>query len=233
MKFSTCLTKITSSRSEAELRSSFMENAGELVGAKAWGLDLLDNRLQVVESDLHGLPDSFCDRYREIGRDADWMSQRMIQERVPVHNLSMQTPLMWQQSKLYQHLFQGYGIAHGMVAPLVGNSGLIGGIYFMRGDNFAPFCDADLIRISTLCQHLSVRLATLQLPWIASRSANMDCLTHREMEIVELVAQGLSNREIAIKIDISRDGVKQALKRIFRKLNVSARTEMIAKLNIR
>jgi DNA-binding CsgD family transcriptional regulator len=53
------------------------------------------------------------------------------------------------------------------------------------------------------------------------------------MEIIELVAQGLSNREIAIKINISRDGVKQALKRLFRKLNVSARTEMIAKLNIR
>ncbi|GET35353.1 LuxR family GAF modulated transcriptional regulator [Microseira wollei NIES-4236] len=61
----------------------------------------------------------------------------------------------------------------------------------------------------------------------------MDCLTNRGMEIIELVAQGLSNREIALKINISRDGVKQALKRIFRKLNVSARSEMIAKLNIR
>lgn len=70
---------------------------------------------------------------------------------------------------------------HGMMAPLVGNSGLVGGIYFMRKENFSPFCDANLIQLSTLCQHVSVRLATLRLP---STLAHVDCLTQREMEIV-------------------------------------------------
>jgi hypothetical protein len=48
MNFSTFLTRIASAQSEAALRFGFMEAAGQLVGAKAWGLDLLDDQLQVV-----------------------------------------------------------------------------------------------------------------------------------------------------------------------------------------
>jgi DNA-binding CsgD family transcriptional regulator len=55
-------------------------------------------------------------------------------------------------------------------------------------------------------------------------------LTARELEIAELVARGLTNREIAVKLWITQNSVKQALKRMFRKLGVSARAEMVAKL---
>jgi len=70
----------------------------------------------------------------------------------------------------------------------------------------------------------------LRIPTVAANLSHAAQLTKRELEIVELVAQGLSNREIGIKMGISRDSVKQALKRMFRKLDVSARAEMIAKL---
>jgi DNA-binding CsgD family transcriptional regulator len=43
---------------------------------------------------------------------------------------------------------------------------------------------------------------------------------------------GSSNREIALKLSISRDTVKHSLKQMFRKLNVSARAELVAKLRI-
>lgn len=206
-----------------------MDSAG-IVGAKAWGLDLLDSHLQVSESDLYGLPDTFLDRYRELGRDADPVSQLMIQQHIPAHNLSLQTPQAWKQSRSYQHLFRGYGIEHGMVGPLLGDGRLIGGIYFLRGSDFPPFCDSDLIRLSSLCLNLSVRFTTMRLYTLNVDSFCAACLTKRELEITELVAQGLSNREIGIRMSISRDSVKQALKRMFRKLNVSARAEMIAKL---
>ena len=55
-------------------------------------------------------------------------------------------------------------------------------------------------------------------------------LTSRELQIADLVAQGLTNAEIGTELWITQNSVKQALKRIFRKLNVSARTEMVAKL---
>lgn len=190
-------------------------------------LDLLDSRFQVIESDLWGLPDSFRDRYREVGQSADPISQRMVQQQIPVHHLSVQSLEDWHQSKLYQDVFCVYGLEHGMVAPLIGAGRLIGGIYFMRGKELPGFNDTDLIQLSPLYQHLSVRLATLRFVIAPS---SIDRLTPREVEIAELVAQGFSNREIGLKLNISRDAVKQALKRMFQKLDVSARAEMIAKL---
>lgn len=232
MKLSLFIEKVATVQSESELRSRFMDSAGRLVRAKAWGLDLLDSHLQVIESELYGLPDTFRDRYRELGRDADRTSQLMIQQHIPAHNLSAQTTLAWRQSKIYQHLFRYYEIEHGMVGPLVGNGRLIGGIYFVRGNDSPPFWDSDIIHLSSLCMHLSVCFAKLRIPVLAANSSWAACLTKRELEIAELVAQGLSNREISIKLGISRDGVKQALKRMFCKLDVSARAEMVARLKV-
>jgi DNA-binding CsgD family transcriptional regulator len=53
-------------------------------------------------------------------------------------------------------------------------------------------------------------------------------LSAREQEIVELVARGLTNREIAELASISRNTVKQHLKRVFRKAGVASRTELAA-----
>ncbi len=50
------------------------------------------------------------------------------------------------------------------------------------------------------------------------------------MQIANLVAKGLTNAEIGAELWITHNSVKQALKRMFRKLGVSARTEMVAKL---
>lgn len=204
-----------------------MDGAGKLVGATAWGLDLLDRRFQVIESECCGLPETFRDRYQAFGRNADPLSQRMIEQQIPVHNLSVQSLEEWIQSQLYQDVFRRYGIENGMIAPLIGNNRLIGGVYFMRGEDFLAFSDTDLIQLSTLCQHLSVRFAMLRLP---NNPSLVNCLTPRELDVAELVAQGFSNREIALKLNVSRDAIKQVLKRLFRKLDVSARAAMAARL---
>lgn len=58
----------------------------------------------------------------------------------------------------------------------------------------------------------------------------LKCLTLREIQIVNLVARGMTNSEIGAELWITQNSVKQALKRIFRKLRVSSRTEMVVKL---
>lgn len=52
-------------------------------------------------------------------------------------------------------------------------------------------------------------------------------LTIRELEILRLAARGMSNRDIALKLNISLRTVKGYLVDIFTKLNVSSRTEAI------
>jgi DNA-binding CsgD family transcriptional regulator len=50
-------------------------------------------------------------------------------------------------------------------------------------------------------------------------------LTKRELQIAELVAQGLTNAAIAIKLWITHNFVKGALKRMFGKLEVASHFE--------
>lgn len=56
-------------------------------------------------------------------------------------------------------------------------------------------------------------------------------LTNREVEMLSLVLQGASNREIANKSSISERTVKTHLYRVYRKLKVKSRTKAIALLS--
>lgn len=50
-------------------------------------------------------------------------------------------------------------------------------------------------------------------------------LTRREEEILELLSQGFTNKEIAQRVSLSYDTVRWHLKEIYRKLHVRSRTE--------
>ncbi|MFI8413688.1 LuxR C-terminal-related transcriptional regulator [Paeniglutamicibacter gangotriensis] len=66
-----------------------------------------------------------------------------------------------------------------------------------------------------------------QEPWgIVAQSLGESELTERENEIVELVRQGLSNREIARTLTVSQRTVEGHLYRIFAKLGISQRSEL-------
>ena len=53
-------------------------------------------------------------------------------------------------------------------------------------------------------------------------------LTHREREILALLADGLGNKQIAARLGISTNTVKTQLELLFEKLDVSSRTEAVA-----
>lgn len=52
-------------------------------------------------------------------------------------------------------------------------------------------------------------------------------ITPREMEILEAIAEGLSNREIAAKLFVSENTVKTHSSRLFEKLNARRRTQAV------
>ena len=52
-------------------------------------------------------------------------------------------------------------------------------------------------------------------------------VTPRELEILQLIAQGLSNREISEKLFVSENTVKTHSARIFTKLNARRRTQAV------
>jgi DNA-binding NarL/FixJ family response regulator len=62
-----------------------------------------------------------------------------------------------------------------------------------------------------------------------SKSLNAEGLTARELEILELLSEGLSNKGIAQRLNISVATVRNHLDHTFKKLHVRSRTEAAAK----
>ena len=58
----------------------------------------------------------------------------------------------------------------------------------------------------------------------SARPAVFDALTPREFEIVELMTQRLSNREIAERLYLSEGSVKQYVNQIYSKLHIEGDT---------
>jgi RNA polymerase sigma factor (sigma-70 family) len=60
-------------------------------------------------------------------------------------------------------------------------------------------------------------------------ASELDLLTDREREVLELLAQGMTNKEIAEKLVITTNTVKRHLKAVFEKLDVHTRSAAAAK----
>ncbi|GIK71720.1 MAG: hypothetical protein BroJett021_07080 [Chloroflexota bacterium] len=67
------------------------------------------------------------------------------------------------------------------------------------------------------------------LPLAPRPSPLVDPLSPRELEILQLIADGLSNQEIGARLYLALDTVKGHNRRIFEKLQVQRRTEAVAK----
>jgi DNA-binding CsgD family transcriptional regulator len=71
-------------------------------------------------------------------------------------------------------------------------------------------------------------LVTSAEPFLVNQSRVRDLgITKRELEILELIAQGLSNREIAEKLFVSENTVKTHSSRLLDKLNAKRRTQAV------
>jgi LuxR family maltose regulon positive regulatory protein len=54
-------------------------------------------------------------------------------------------------------------------------------------------------------------------------------LSERELEVLQLIAQGLSNQEVSERLFLALDTVKGHNRKIFSKLQVQRRTEAVAR----
>ena len=75
-------------------------------------------------------------------------------------------------------------------------------------------------------EHLLSALVNLAPLQFTDKDDNQ-LLTRREGDVVRLVAEGLKNREIADKLGVAEHTIRNYLCRIFEKLGVSSRVELI------
>lgn len=131
---------------------------------------------------------------------------------------------------------------HVMAGPIIDRGQLVGAVGCTRDRSMPAFNTQNLADLSAVCLHLSVWITKVGLlRSIQSQSIRAEDvkkprlsssrLTSRELQIAELVAQGHTSAAIGTELWITENSVKQALKRMFRKLNVSSRAAMVAQLS--
>lgn len=145
----------------------------------------------------------------------------IVERHAPVHEALVTSPKVWQMICPRRDHW------HVMAGPLVSQGQLVGAMGFTREQSMPRFDAQNLADLSAICLHLSTWVATVRMQ---GQTTKRDCLTPRELEIAELVASGLTNAAIGRELWITENSVKQALKRMFRKLEVSSRAELVAQI---
>ncbi|WP_404789734.1 LuxR C-terminal-related transcriptional regulator [Altericista sp. CCNU0014] len=209
---------IAQAQAESELRQSVMAQVGKYFAATRWGLSFLDE-FPSIDAKTPGFV------RLALSLDYNPVLRYLVERHAPVHEEVILSPGVWQT------ICPRADHGHVMIGPIIHDGQLVGGIAFTRHRDISAFDTQNLADLSALCLHLSTRLAALRSQPVTLPILNCDRLTPREAQIAELVAQGLTNTEIGAALWISENTVKQALKRIFRRLDVSSRTEMVAQMS--
>ncbi len=219
------LLSLASCRDYPELRARVMDGVSAFLPSRAWAIYRLDEKLRPTDIASRNVDAAFLQRYEEIGRENDPMWAEIVATHLPCHNLVSLSADEWHRHRLYLHLTSRLaGLDHVLQAPLLGRGRIVGTLNIGRAPGDPPYGDEELAAATVVSHHLSAALASLP------ERDQAFALTDRELEIARLVAAGLNNLEIAGCLSISRNTVKEALKRIFRKAGVDSRAELAARL---
>jgi DNA-binding CsgD family transcriptional regulator len=202
-------------KDEQNLRSDVMLKVGEHFAATRSGIFFFDQLSQLDPNLQKILKVALSIEHNPVAR---YLTER----HAPVHEGLVTSPNVWSL------ICPRPDHWHVMAGPIVDHGKLIGAVGCTRKKSMPAFDSQNLADLSGICLHLSMWTATIRS---SPRTCKNELLTARELQIVELVALGRTNAEIGTELWITENSVKQALKRMFRKIEVSSRAEMVAQLS--
>ena len=216
---------------EDKLRSQVTPKIGEYFTATRSGIFFFDRIL----SSSNALNPAFKKALDiALSTEHNPIAHYLAEQHAPVHERLVTSPKAW------RIICPRPDHWHVLAGPIVTKGQLIGVLGCTRKQSQPAFNHQDLADASAVCLHLSVWAATVRIQQSASAKNNIldgnvtplvARLTARERQIADLVALGKKNAEIGAELWITENSVKQALKKIFRKLEVSSRTEMAVQLS--
>lgn len=143
------------------------------------------------------------------------------------------------KTKFYQEFLLPLGIPYAGGLVLVKDTNLLGVVTLFRSQEYGDLNKKDLFILDQFKNHITNILYKLdhQAMMISKISDNKYKLIKkynlsiREVEIVELILDGLSNNDIGNQLMISTSTVKKHVYNIFSKFNVSSRAQLIMQIN--
>jgi DNA-binding CsgD family transcriptional regulator len=213
---------ISQMKDETELKSSLAPKIGEYFVSKRSAIFFFDQLLadQTLQKILKVV----------LSVEHNPVTRYLMQHHAPVHEGLVTSPKTWAV------ICPRPDHWHVMAGPIIDRGQLVGAVGCTRDKLMTTFDTQNLADLSAICLHLSVWTTTMRftqgskLKNVPHQPFIFNCLTPRELQVAELVALGRTNSEIGQKLWITENSVKQALKRMFRKLEVSNRAEMVAQL---
>lgn len=97
-----------------------------------------------------------------------------------------------------------------------------------------PNAEADTIALALAALSINLVVVDSGIPLIARSTTSspvppLEILTSRELEVLRLVAEGLPNKQIALRLNISEHTIKFHINAIMGKLGVQSRTEAVVR----
>lgn len=228
--------EIHQAKDENSLRSHLAPKIGEHFAAKRSGIFFFDQILA----------DKNLQKVLKVALSVEHnpVARYLTERHTPVHEGLVTSPKAW------AIICPRPDHWHVMAGPIVSHGQLVGAVGCTRDKSMPAFDTQNLADLSGICLHLSAwtAIARSQTVDVSVREAHpkesvcpgdresqhplfrSNLLTARELQIAELVSLGRTNAEIGDELWIAENSVKQALKRMFRKLGVSSRAEMVAQL---
>jgi ATP/maltotriose-dependent transcriptional regulator MalT len=117
---------------------------------------------------------------------------------------------------IIEHSFEIYGA---LIAALFAAVGIWLGLKLTRKE--------EVVLVKEVVKEVPVPLSPSEPFAVNEEQQRQLGITKRELEILELIAQGLSNREIAGKLFVSENTVKTHSSRLFDKLSAKRRTQAV------
>ncbi len=102
--------------------------------------------------------------------------------------------------------------------------------YLLKKTSFEKICES-LVELSKGGSPMSTQIARKVVNRLRSTesTAELEILSPRENEVLNYLAKGLLYKEIAIKLNITANTVRQHIHKVYEKLHVQNRTEAINK----
>jgi DNA-binding CsgD family transcriptional regulator len=127
---------------------------------------------------------------------------------------------------MYQDYSRHWGVEHEMMVVLPAGPGRTMRLLFSRGAG-RDFTDRDRVLLSLLRPHLHAAYVATE-----RRRLGVAPLTTRQREILQYVAAGMGNRQIARRLGLSDATIRKHMENIFARLQVTSRTAAVQRADL-
>ena len=143
---------------------------------------------------------------------------------------------------IYRSFYLPQGVHYVMRISLTDRDTVFGQVSLYRSKDMGDFSEFDIAYANLLAKHLSFKFASLlrqgSNPVVVEEESEVEKklrdaygLSHRECQIATMIAQGMSDQEIADALVISLSTVKKHVYNAYSKLDVNKRVQLVTKLS--